>query len=50
MDEKTRKELEDAHKKAMEGIKALNTSLKDVVDSAYDYTGVPKNAFKRGNK
>lgn len=32
MDDKTRKELEEAHKKAMEGIKALNDVTKDTID------------------
>lgn len=32
MDEKTMKELEEAHKKAMEGLKAFNKEAKGAVD------------------
>lgn len=42
MDEKTRKELEEAHKKAMEGIKAFNQEMKEGLDTVKDYLGVKK--------
>lgn len=42
MDEKTRKELEEAHKKAMEGIKAFNSAMKDNIDTMKDYIGTAK--------
>ncbi len=32
MDEKTMKELEEAHKKAMEGLKAFNDAAKDTIE------------------
>ena len=32
MDEKTMKELEEAHKKAMEGLKAFNDAAKETID------------------
>ena len=32
MDEKTRKELEEAHKKAMEAIQAFNKEAKDTIN------------------
>lgn len=32
MDEETRKQLEEAHKKAMEGLKAFNDAAKDTID------------------
>ena len=46
MDEKTRKELEEAHKKAMEGIKAFNEEMRGTVDAMHDYFGVPKDLNK----
>ena len=42
MDEKTRKELEEAHKKAMEGITAFNKSMHEAIDTTKDYIGLPK--------
>lgn len=42
MDEKTRKELEEAHKKAMEGIQAFNKSMHENIDALKDYVGMPK--------
>ena len=42
MDEKTRKELEEAHKKAMEGIIAFNKSMHEAIDTTKDYLGMPK--------
>lgn len=32
MDEETRKQLEEAHKKAMEGLKAFNDAAKDTIE------------------
>lgn len=46
MDEKTRKELEAAHKKAMEGINAFNKEMHGAVDGMYNYFGVPKDINK----
>lgn len=46
MDEKTRKELEEAHKKAMEAINAFNKEMHGAIDSMNNYLGVPK----KGNK
>lgn len=40
MDDKTRKELEEAHKEAMEGIKAFNAAMKDDIKAMKDYVGV----------
>ena len=40
MDEKTRKELEEAYKKAMEGIKAFNEEAKDTLKLGKDILGV----------
>lgn len=42
MDEKTMKELEEAHNKAMEGINAMNKELHGAVDSMYNYFGISK--------
>lgn len=42
MDEQTRKELEQAHKKAMEGINAFNKAMHENIDALHDYLGVPK--------
>lgn len=42
MDEKTRKELEEAHKKAMEAIQAFNKSMHEAIDATKDYIGVSK--------
>lgn len=36
------KELEKAHKEAMEGIKAFNKALSDDVEAIKDYLGVAK--------
>ena len=43
MDEETRKELEEARKKAMEGINAFNKSMHEAIDTTKDYLGVSKN-------
>lgn len=32
MDEETKKQLEEAHKKAMEGLKAFNDAAKDTIE------------------
>jgi surface antigen len=32
MDEQTKKQLEEAHKKAMEGLKAFNDAAKETID------------------
>ena len=50
MDDKTRKELEEAHKKAMEGLKALTKEIKETTNEMYNYFGVPKDAFKHKGK
>lgn len=42
MDEKTLKELEAAHKKAMEGINAFNKSMNETVDAMYKYVGLER--------
>lgn len=42
MDEKTKRELEEAHKQAMEGIKAFNKSMHEAIDTTKDYLGVKK--------
>lgn len=40
MDEQTKKELEEVHKKAMEGINAFNQSMKDTIDATKHYIGI----------
>lgn len=35
--------LNEEHKKAMEGIAALNKELRSTIDTAKDYIGYPKN-------
>jgi hypothetical protein len=42
MDDKTRQELEEAHKKAMEGIKAFNKSMSEGIRAINDYLGYSK--------
>ena len=42
MDEQTRKELEEAHKKAMDGIRAFNDAMKENTEAMKDYIGVAK--------
>jgi hypothetical protein len=42
MDDKTRQELEEAHKKAMEGIKAFNKSMDEGIKTINDYLGYSK--------
>lgn len=40
------KKLEEAHKKAMEGIKAFNKSLSDTIDEAYHHIGIDRKDTK----
>lgn len=40
MDDKTRKELEEAHKKAMEGIKAFNEAAKNTIEEGKGFLGL----------
>lgn len=40
MDEKTKKELEEAHKKAMEGIQAFNKEAKETIRIAKNMMGI----------
>ena len=40
MDEETRKQLEEAHKKAIEGIKAFNKEAKSTIDVAKKRLGL----------
>ncbi len=40
------KKLEAEHKKAMEGIKALNQALKLTIDEAYYHVGIDKKDSK----
>ena len=40
------KKLEEAHKKAMEGINAFNKEMHGAVDAMYNYFGVPKDINK----
>lgn len=47
MDKETKRQLEEAHKKAMEGIQAFNKELRGTTDAMHDYFGVPKNLFKK---
>ena len=42
MNEKELKELQEAHDKAMEGIKAFNKSMNEAIDTTKDYLGVAK--------
>lgn len=42
MDEQTKRQLEEAHKQAMEGIKAFNKSMHEAIDCTKDYIGVAK--------
>lgn len=39
---KEEQELQEAHKKAMEGIAAFNKSMHEVIDTTKDYLGVEK--------
>lgn len=40
MDEKTRKELEEAHKKAMEGLNAFNKAAKETIKEGKGILGI----------
>jgi len=40
MDEKTRKELEEAHKKAMEGLNAFNKATKETIKECKEILGI----------
>jgi hypothetical protein len=44
MDEtqKILKQLEEEHRKAMEGINAMNKAMKENVETLHNYTGVPR--------
>lgn len=44
MDEtqKILKQLEEEHRKAMEGINAMNKAMHENIDAMHSYTGVPK--------
>lgn len=44
MDETQRilKQLEEEHRKAMEGINAMNKAMHENIDTLHNYTGVPK--------
>lgn len=50
MDKETKKQLEEVHKKAMEGIQAFNKEARGATDAMYDYFGVPKDLFKKDKK